>query len=76
MVLKKEFSFKGKSVEELRELSIEEFAKLCPSRARRSLLRGFDKKLLKKIEKADGKKHIIAPGWVHIEIDRDKDWID
>ncbi len=58
MALKKEFSFKGKNIEELKGLTIEEFAKLCPSRARRSLLRGFDKHLLKKIEKSDGKKHI------------------
>ena len=58
MALKKEFSFKGKSVEELKELSIEEFAKLCPSRTKRSLLRGFDKNLLKKMEKSDGTKPI------------------
>ena len=58
MALKKEFSFKGKSVEELRALIIEEFANLCPSRAKRSLLRGFDKQLLKKIEKSGGKKAI------------------
>ena len=58
MALKKEFSFKGKSVKELKELSIEEFAKLCPSRTKRSLLRGFDKNLLKKMEKSDGTKPI------------------
>ena len=58
MALKKEFSFQGKSVEELKGLSIEEFAKLCPSRTKRSLLRGFDKQLLKKMEKSDGKKPI------------------
>ena len=52
---KKEFSFKGKSVEELKQLSIEQFAQLCNSRARRSLLRGFDKQLLKKMQKAGGK---------------------
>ena len=58
MALKKEFSFQGKSVEELKRLSIEEFAKLCPSRTKRSLLRGFDKNLLKKMEKSDGTKPI------------------
>jgi small subunit ribosomal protein S19 len=52
---KKEFSFKGKSVEELKQLSIEQFAQLCNSRARRSLLRGFDKQLLKKIQKGGNK---------------------
>ena len=61
MAIKKEFSFRGKKIEELKEMTIEEFAKLCTSRARRSLLRGFDKKMIKKIERAekqDGKKII------------------
>lgn len=57
-MVKKEFQFKGKSIEELKELSIEEFAKLCTSRARRSLLRGFDKQMLKKILKANPEKPI------------------
>ena len=39
-------------------MSIEEFAKLCPSRAKRSLLRGYDKQILKKMEKSNGKKPI------------------
>jgi small subunit ribosomal protein S19 len=52
MALKKEFKFRGKSMDELDLLSIEEFAKLCTSRPRRSLLRGFDRQLLKKIDKA------------------------
>ncbi len=51
-MVKKEFRFKGKTMQELKQLSMEEFAKLCNSRARRSLLRGFDKHLIKKIEKA------------------------
>ena len=51
-MVKKEFSFKGKSLQELKQLSLQEFAKLCDSRTRRSLLRGFDKHMLKKIEKA------------------------
>lgn len=61
MAVKKEFSYKGKKLEELKAMSIEEFAKLCTSRPRRSLLRGFSKKMLKKIEKAEkegGKKAI------------------
>jgi len=52
-MVKKDFSFKGKSIEELKQLSIEEFAKICNSRSRRSLLRGFDKHLLKKMAKAE-----------------------
>ena len=57
-MVKKEFRFKGKSLEELKSLSIEEFAKLCNSRARRSLLRGFDKTMLKKITKAKPDKPV------------------
>ncbi|MCD6434398.1 MAG: 30S ribosomal protein S19 [Candidatus Diapherotrites archaeon] len=44
--------FRGKTIEELMEMPLEEFAKLVNARARRSLLRGFDEKLMKKIEKA------------------------
>jgi small subunit ribosomal protein S19 len=49
---RKEFTFRGKTMAELLQMSIDEFAKLVNARARRSLLRGFDKKLLKKIENA------------------------
>lgn len=48
----KEFSFRGKDLQELQAMSIEEFAGLVNSRARRSLQRGFDKKLLKDVDKA------------------------
>ncbi|MFA5357950.1 MAG: 30S ribosomal protein S19 [archaeon] len=51
-MVKKEFSFRGKTVEELRGMSIEQFAQLCNSRAKRNLKKGVDKKLLKKIENA------------------------
>lgn len=51
-MVKKEFSFRGKSLQELQQLSIEQFAELCGSRAKRSLKRGFDRYLLKRIEKA------------------------
>jgi len=47
----KEVTFKGKTVPELQALSIEEFAKLCTSRARRTLKKqGVNKKILKKVE--------------------------
>ncbi len=49
---RKEFTFKGKTMKELMEMDLKEFAKLCNARVRRSLLRGFDKKLEKKIKKA------------------------
>ena len=49
----KVFNFKGKTLQELKEMSVEEFAKLCNARARRSLKRnGTSKKLLKTIHKA------------------------
>lgn len=49
----KEFKFYGKTVEELKDMSIDEFAKLLPSRKRRTLTRGFtdaQKVFLKKLE--------------------------
>ena len=51
---KKEFTFKGKNIEELKKLSVEEFRLLVAARQRRSLKRGFtqlQKRLLKKIRK-------------------------
>lgn len=58
----KEFSYRGKSAEEVKGLSLQEFAKLLKSRARRRVLRGFsdvEKKLLERIKKfKDTKKRI------------------
>ena len=51
-MVKKEFSFRGKTLQELQQMTVQEFAALCNSRGRRSLLRGFDRHMLKKIEKA------------------------
>ncbi len=51
-MVKKEFTFKGKNLEELKKMSIDEFAELCDSRSRRSLKKGFDKHIFKKIVKA------------------------
>ena len=56
---KKEFIYRGKKLEELKKLSIKEFAELLPARQRRSLTRGMDdnqKKILENIRK--GKKNI------------------
>lgn len=39
---KKEYKYRGKSLEELNKLDIREFAKFLPSRERRSLLRNSD----------------------------------
>lgn len=38
---KGEYTYRGKTVSELQELSLEEFAELLPSRERRSIKRGF-----------------------------------
>ncbi|TAL58194.1 MAG: 30S ribosomal protein S19 [Nanoarchaeota archaeon] len=35
------FTYRGKTVDELKRMSLQDFAKLVPSRARRSLTRGF-----------------------------------
>lgn len=37
----KEFVFRGRTLDEIKKLSLNEFAELLPSRERRSLLRGF-----------------------------------
>jgi small subunit ribosomal protein S19 len=50
---KKEFTYRGKSLEELKQLSLVELAELLPARARRKIKRNFtdqNKILLKKIE--------------------------
>jgi len=56
---KKEFSYRGKKMEELQNLSIKEFAEYLPARQRRTLLRGMDetkKKLLADLKK--GKNNV------------------
>ena len=52
----KEFMFRGKSLDELKKLSLTEFVELIPSRRRRSLRNGFSedqKKVLAKIRAHD-----------------------
>lgn len=51
---KKQFKYKGKSVEELQQLEVREFAKLIDSRNRRTILRNFQK-LEDFIKRARGK---------------------
>jgi small subunit ribosomal protein S19 len=54
---KGEFTYRGRTVPELQELSLEEFAELLPSRERRSIKRGFtegQKKVLHEFK--EGKK--------------------
>ena len=56
---KKEFTYRGNKLEELKAMSMEELQDIFPSKARRALKRGFNEpqeKLLAKIEKLnDGK---------------------
>ncbi len=54
--MKKDFIFRGKTLEELQAFSIKEFAELLTSRQRRSLTRGLNeqqKKLLEKFKAKD-----------------------
>ncbi len=53
---KGEFTYRGKSVEELKKLSYDDFALLVPARQRRTIQRGFSedhKKLLQKVKIRD-----------------------
>lgn len=55
-MVKKIFTYKGKTLEELKKMSLKEFIELFPARQRRSLNRGFSdaqKILLKKIRKGE-----------------------
>jgi len=59
MVLQ-EFTFRGKTLDELQKMDLKEFSKLCTARARRTLLRrGVDEKIMKKIKKT---KELLAQG--------------
>jgi len=56
---KKEFSYRGKTLEELQQMSVKQLAELFPARVRRSLNRGMNdtqKKILADLNK--GKKEI------------------
>lgn len=75
--MKKEFRFRGKSLEELEKLSLKEFALLLNSRPKRSLLRGLtdqQKILVGKVNKKDKnirthcKDLIILPSMVNTTI--------
>ena len=56
MIMARVFTYKGKSVEELKAMSLDEFVKLLPSRERRKFKRGLsekEKKFLEKLRKSD-----------------------
>lgn len=62
MLMAREFKFRGRTLDELMQMPIEEFAKLLTSRARRSILRGYRdpqrKKLMKKVRLARAGKRV------------------
>ena len=50
------FLFKGKTIEELQKMSLEDFSKILPARQRRALLRGFsieEKKFLERLRRSN-----------------------
>lgn len=82
----KEFTYRGKTMQEISKMSIEDFAKLVPARERRKIKRGFteaEKKLLEdmKSNPKDVKTHardmVIIPEMVGktIKIHNGKEWV-
>ena len=58
-MVKKEFTYKGKTLEELKKMDIKDFINLLPARERRSLKRGFieqAKILIEELKKKDNVK--------------------
>jgi small subunit ribosomal protein S19 len=56
----KKFTFRGKEIEEISKLNLEEFSKMLTSRERRTIKRGFtpaEKQLLLSIRQNPGKYH-------------------
>jgi small subunit ribosomal protein S19 len=48
----KEFTYRGKTLKELEGMSVEDFAKVCNSRSRRSLRNGLNKPFMKRLDRA------------------------
>lgn len=83
---KKEFTYRGKKVEDLEKLSLNELAELFPSRQRRKIKRGFteqEKLFLKKVRNGESKlkthcrEMIVLPEMVDktIEIHNGKEFV-
>ena len=78
MLMPRVLKFRGKTLEELKQMSLEEFSRLLTSRERRSLLRGLterQKKLLEEIRKDPKKFHktherdmVILPEMVGVKL--------
>ena len=85
-MVKKIFRFKGKTEEELKAMSLEEFAKLLPAREKRSLKRGLtvpQKKFLEKMRisqkpaKTQSRAMIVIPEMIgkKVMIHSGKEWV-
>ncbi|MGM0592277.1 MAG: 30S ribosomal protein S19 [Halobacteriota archaeon] len=64
-----EFTYRGHTVDELQEMSLEEVAELLPARQRRSITRGLSiehEKLLEKVEDADPEETANNPIRTHL----------
>lgn len=84
----KEFYYRGKTVEDLKKMSLDEFRKLVPAKERRSLKRGLtsaQKKLLETIRKQPNEFHkthvrdmVILPEMVNarIGVHNGKEWVN
>ena len=80
------FTYRGKTLEELKELSMDEFVKLLPARQRRSLKRGMtvqQKRLLERIRtkekavKTHVRSMLILPEMVdkRVLVHNGKEWV-
>lgn len=80
------FTYYGKTIEQLQKMSLEEFTKLLPARQRRTILRGFNekqKKLIEKLRKAQKpvrthcRDMLIIPEMIgkKVAIHNGKEWI-
>ena len=64
-----EFTYRGHTLDELREMDLEEFAELLPARQRRSIVRGLtteQRKLLEKADKRDAERSRDEPIRTHL----------
>ena len=58
--LPKDFSYRGRNIEELEDMSLEEFSELLPSRERRVISRGFtpkQRRLLERVREVNKKEN-------------------
>lgn len=82
----KEFLYRGKTLDEVKKLSLDEFAEIISSRARRKIKRGFteqEKKLLEKVRasqkniKTHCRDMIVLPEMIghNIQVHNGKRWV-